>query len=411
MRRVLFIDDDPAVLAGLRRMLRSKRNEWDLTFADGGQGALETLARESFDVVITDMRMPGVGGIDILAHLRVEHPETVRIVLSGHTEQSSALRSASLAHRFLSKPCEPLRLIEAIDQACRLEQRLRNPELRRLVGQMTALPSPGQVVLDLNEALATPGTSIELVAEIVAGDVAISVKLLQLVNSAFFGLAQEVTSVRQAVAYLGTSLIRSLVAASEVFAFAHEVRPVPYDSVPLLHDHSLRVAQLAQDLAPPALGQDAFVAGLVHDVGALVLAAVLPDLVESIRDEVARGERATHVIETEHFGADHADVGAYLLSLWGLPYAVVEAVAHHHEPPSVGAEGLQLSHLVAIADAFVELDDHSGMSFESASPALDRTFLEACGLADRLLPAEDTPVDSEAPDDAERRTGAVTDRV
>ena len=150
MRRVLFIDDDPAVLAGLRRMLRSKRDEWDLTFADGGQGALETLARETFDVVITDMRMPGIDGADVLARLRVEHPGTVRIVLSGHTEQSAALRSASLAHRFLSKPCDPQRLIEAIDQACRLEERLRNPELRRLVGQMTALPSPGQVVLDLN---------------------------------------------------------------------------------------------------------------------------------------------------------------------------------------------------------------------------------------------------------------------
>lgn len=411
MRRVLFIDDDPAVLAGLRRMLRSKRDEWDLTFADGGQGALETLARETFDVVITDMRMPGIDGADVLARLRVEHPGTVRIVLSGHTEQSAALRSASLAHRFLSKPCDPQRLIEAIDQACRLEERLRNPELRRLVGQMTALPSPGQVVLDLNEALATPGTSVELVAEIVAGDVAISVKLLQLVNSAFFGLAQEVTSVRQAVAYLGTSLIRNLVAASEVFAFANDVRPVPYDSVALLHDHSLQVAQLAQDLAPPALAQDAFVAGLVHDVGALVLAAVMPDLVESIRAEVGRGERAVHDIETECFGADHADVGAYLLSLWGLPYAVVEAVAHHHEPPPVGADGVQLTHLVAIADALVDQDRPPGVSSEGWSPALDRAFLDACGLADRLLPAEDTAVDDEAIEDTGSAADAMADRA
>lgn len=383
--QILFVDDDPAILAGMQRMLRSKRNEWQITFAEGGERALEVLEETSFHVVVTDMRMPKVDGAQLLSHLYDQHPATVRIVLSGHTELSAALRSATLAHRFLSKPCEPPVLIEAIEQACTLERRLQNQELRQLVGKLSVLPSPSDVVVQLNEALATLDVSVDRVAEIVSGDVAISVKLLQLVNSSFFGLAQEVTSVRQAVAYLGTSLIRGLVAASEVFAFAGEVSPVPYRTLSLLHTHSMTVATRAQELAPAPLKQDAFVAGLVHDVGSIVLAAATPDVMASVMDEVERGERAVHEIEMELLGASHAEVGAYLLSLWGLPYPVVEAVAHHHDVPAVGSGGLQLTHLVTVADALSDAERPASVCSEGPTSALAEDFLEACGLRDQVL--------------------------
>lgn len=384
MRRILFVDDDPAVMSGLRRMLRFKRDEWDMTFVDGGERALDMLADTTFHVVVTDMRMPVVDGAELLAALCSRHPATVRIVLSGHTEQSTALRSASLAHRFLSKPCDADMLIEAIEQACALEERLQSPELRSLVGRMSALPSPSTVVVQLNEALAASDVSVDRVAEIVAGDVAISVKLLQLVNSAFFGLANEVASVRQAVSYLGTGLIRSLVAASEVFAAAENVNPVPHGTLGILHSHSLTVAKLAQDLAPPSMKQDAFVAGLVHDVGCIILAATLPKAMKAVRDEVARGERPAHEIETDLLGVSHADVGAYLLSLWGIPYAVVDAVAHHHETPAVGPGEVRLAHLVAVADALSVAHDPTGATSEGPSVSLEPAFLDACGLTDRV---------------------------
>jgi len=116
--KILFVDDEPQILQGLQRMLRALRGEWDMGFVEGGAEALSLLQREPFDVVVTDMRMPGMDGVQLLRELKLRFPGVIRIVLSGYSDQEMVLKSVPLAHQFLSKPCSPEILISTINQAC-----------------------------------------------------------------------------------------------------------------------------------------------------------------------------------------------------------------------------------------------------------------------------------------------------
>lgn len=111
-KRVLFVDDEQEVLEGLRNLLRRNRHEWDMVFALGGYEALAELSRGTVDVVVTDMRMPGMDGAQLLAQVKTVSPSTARLVLSGHAEKEAILRALPVAHQFLSKPCGGGTLLE-----------------------------------------------------------------------------------------------------------------------------------------------------------------------------------------------------------------------------------------------------------------------------------------------------------
>jgi DNA-binding NarL/FixJ family response regulator len=152
----MFVDDEPALLDGLRRMLRAGRGERRMTFVPSAEAALTLLRAEPVDVVVTDMMMPGMDGATLLEEIRARWPQTVRIVLSGYSSQSASLRSSSVAHQYLSKPCDSATLTAALRAACDLTERLARPELRRLLGGIDALPSAPRSFLAINAALAEP---------------------------------------------------------------------------------------------------------------------------------------------------------------------------------------------------------------------------------------------------------------
>ena len=133
---VLFVDDEPNVLDGLRRSLRGFRREWDMRFAPGGAAALAILGEAQADVVVSDMRMPGMNGDELLAEVRRRHPQTVRIVLTGECAREAMTRVTTLAHRVLTKPCDPDELRSAIQQAFALQGLLLGPHLGAVVGRL-----------------------------------------------------------------------------------------------------------------------------------------------------------------------------------------------------------------------------------------------------------------------------------
>ena len=217
MRRVLFVDDEPRILEGLRRMLRSQRHDWELAFAPGGETALALMEASPFDVIVSDMRMPGIDGAALLCRVREKYPQVVRIVLSGHTELSTALRVVPIAHQFLAKPCDAQMLRVAIERACHLRALLSDEHIRRTVAALGDLPSLPRTYEALTQALADPDTSLQKVAKIIEQDVGISAKVLQLVNSAFFGVSHSMTNIQSAVSYLGINTLKSLVLSVEIF--------------------------------------------------------------------------------------------------------------------------------------------------------------------------------------------------
>jgi HD-like signal output (HDOD) protein len=373
-KRILFVDDEPLVLQGIQRLLRSMRQEWEMDFAEGGAQAREKLARNAYDVVVTDMMMPGMDGAELLTYVREHAPKTIRLVLSGHGEQHLVMKCIGLAHQYLSKPCDAATLKSAVSRVTDPRFALRNEQVMTIVAQLDHLPSVPAVYSRIVRLLNDPDTTMEDVGALIAGDMAMTAKILQIVNSSFFGLARRVAQPTEAAAYLGMDTLKALVLATNVFGQFEARLPAGF-SPAAATAHSQQVGAAARAIArcehaPRAVVDESLVAGMLHDVGKLVLASSLPAQFQQLALEGRSGDVEA---ECALFGANHAEVGGYLLGLWGLPPAVVEAIALHHTPgESANAEFSPLT-AAHVADFLV-----------GGHHEVDLAYLTRLGLADRL---------------------------
>ena len=386
MKRILFVDDECKILDGIRRMLHADRKRWDMQFALSGEDALLALEQGPFDVVVTDMRMPVMNGATLLGHIRDRYPDTARIVLSGYADAALTARAASVAHRFIAKPCDAYQLQSTIERVCVQQDLLCIPAIRRIIGKVGQLPSLSRTYKNLAAAVRDPNASIARIAGIIEQDIAMSAKVLQLTNSAFFGLARTVASVSSAVSYLGMDAIKNLALASAVFTVFVPGIGIPQSVCASIQKHSLRAAAVASLLPVERSSRDTVaVAALLHDIGSLFLASAMPDTYCSI---IALGsERGCPLFEVEEelLGTSHAEIGAYLLGLWGIPNLAVEAIAHHHHPTRIPHSEFDTSTAVYIADILVhELEAHprglAGLEIEESV----RATLETLGVLPRF---------------------------
>ena len=352
MTRILFVDDEVKILEGLQRMLRPQRKEWEMAFAPGGQAALTMLEAATFDVIVSDMRMPGVDGATLLEAVRHKYPSVLRIILSGYTELEASYRAVPVAHQFLLKPCDPDALRAAIERATSLVQVLNSKMLAGLVGSLQELPSLPKAYAALRSALADPDCSIDKLVKIVEQDVAITAKVLQLVNSAFFGVTREISDIRTAVELSGHDDFAKPGVISGGFpdVFTEESRFLG-SQLEEFHHHAQLTARIASEIGKKVRMSSAVgVAALLHDVGKLVIAERAPEHLARAMQGVRQDRLPLYMIEEELVGVSHAEVGAYLLSMWGLPSPVVEAVAHHHHPERVTQEKVDMISVVYLAN-------------------------------------------------------------
>lgn len=384
MMRILFVDDEPRILDGLRDLLRRHRRKWDMVFAVGGEAALQQLAAREFDVVVTDMRMPGIDGAALLARVKELYPQVVRIVLSGYSELEATLRAVPVAHQFLTKPTSAEELENVIERSCGLQTLLTDESLRRAIGSLQTLPSLSSVYMDLTRVLANERSGARDVAAVLESDPAMSAKLLQLVNNAFLGLGRRISSVESAVSYLGFNMIRNVALSAEIFGTWSASQMEGFE-LEAFQTHCICVAELASHVvgANRRLAEDAFTAGMLHDIGVLLLAVALPQRLEQVFHEARQTCRPLPVVEREILGTSHAELGAYLLGIWGLPHPIVEAVAYHHEPHRVSQPRLDVLAGVHIANALVgEIEGREDPHV--ARPEIDPKYLESIGAADLL---------------------------
>jgi HD-like signal output (HDOD) protein len=386
MKRILFVDDESRVLDGLRRILYEERKHWDMQFAAGGEEALQACEAGRFDVVVTDMRMPGMNGIALLSQLRDRYPSTARIVLSGYSEAGLATQVVSLAHRFLVKPCSSAEIRSTIERVCSLQDVLGTTEIRRVVGAVGELPSLSNTYTSLTRAVGDPNATIERVAAIIEKDVAMTAKVLQLANSAFFGLGQKVTTLENATTYLGMETLKNLAFVSEAFRVFVPDRRIPQSVCTSMQRHAQHTAAIAGLLPVGEKARDeAVVSALLHDIGKLFLASAMPE--EFCLSLARANERKCkpYQAEEELLGTSHAEIGAYLLGLWGLPDLVVDAIAHHHRPLRIPHTEFDSGMVVFVADLLAhEEDSHLRGSTEATIDEFDRACLEELGLLSRL---------------------------
>jgi HD-like signal output (HDOD) protein len=383
--KILFVDDEPSILQSLQRSLRPMRNSWDMTFSSGGENALSMMEHDPFDVVVSDMRMPGMDGATLLRAVQDRFPGTIRIVLSGYFDLQTAMRAVPVAHQFLMKPCAADKLRSVVERSCRLREILDNESVRRVVTTIGGLPSVPKTYATLARCLENTDASMDEIANTVERDVGLSAKVLQLVNSAFFGLAREIPTVKMAVNYLGLDILKNLVLAIEMFRVFRLPRPVEGFSLEAMQDHAGLTAKIVSRLPIPAhLQNAAVVSALLHDVGKLVLAARLPSYMERALAVASRDQCTFHDAEQKCVGATHAEIGGYLLGLWGLAPVVVEIVANHHAPTRVADPSHGFDALAGVYIADILAYQHSARSSGLTHPDLDTAYLDALGVSDSL---------------------------
>ena len=283
---ILFVDDEPLVLQGLQRVLRRLRDEWDIAFAHSGPEALEKLSREPFDVIVSDMRMPGMDGGQLLAEVKERYPHMVRIILSGQSERGMVMKTIKPAHQYLAKPCDDATLKACLGRARLLRGMMADESLRGLISQIDTLPSLPALYMAIVKELEKDCASIKTIGGIISQDIGMTAKILQLVNSAFFGFRRHIASPAEAVELLGLETIKVLVLSVEIFSQLDQEK-IPAFSVKSLWDHSLATGVYARTIAVQekvehALVEDSFMAGVLHDAGKLVLAANLPDRYQGV---------------------------------------------------------------------------------------------------------------------------------
>ncbi|MBX3228812.1 MAG: HDOD domain-containing protein [Labilithrix sp.] len=345
--KVLFVDDEPRVLEGIQRMLFDAAGNWQVATATSGAEALEKLAASPFDVVVTDMRMPGMDGAALLAEVHQRYPSITRIVLSGQTEQEHAFRALGTAHQFLSKPCSPKMLTEVVENAFYLRALTPNRRVAELASAVQRLPAMPRVHSKILQVIASPDASLRDAADLVAQDPGLCAKVLRIVNSAFFARGQIVRDVRTATARLGLDLLQAVVLTE----FA--ATGIPAAKLEAMHRASLDAAALATRMVGPEEQRTAYTAALLCDIGALVLEQGAPDEVAAVRAHAEEFMVPIHVAEKELLGSSHADVGGYVLGLWGVPPIIVDAVLGHHELPrtaSLVTTAVYVAHQIVSGD-------------------------------------------------------------
>lgn len=370
MQRILFVDDEPRVLAGLRRMLLPIATEWDMEFAESAADALDRVRRCSFDVVVSDLRMPGMDGASLLREVRRLDPKAVRIALSGHADRDLALRAVQVTHRFLTKPCDAGQLKAVVQRACRLQDTIHAPAIRALIGAVTTLPALPEVHRELSEALTDGEPSIDRVAQIIEKDPAIASKALQIVNSSLFGLACTVSDIRTAASLLGIDAIQYLVLTAGIFEELREGGTLTHDTLVAHRAHIDVVTRTALELLPDrAERAQCVTACLLHDIGELI---------------VPLGELRNLGDSTDAKQA-YAEIGGYLLDLWGLPHSICEVVTYHHRPSLCGATEFGILGALHVADALahaVPLADTPDALLDAADFDID--YISELEVEDRL---------------------------
>jgi HD-like signal output (HDOD) protein len=366
--RVLFVDDEPLLLEGIQRMMFDVADDWVVDTAPSGEEALARLAGEDYAIIVSDMRMPGMDGATLLTRVAELHPRVVRVILSGQTDEEAALRAAEIAHRFLTKPCSADALYEVVGRTQRIVARLADAGLRARLAQLGPLPTPPIIYQRLMAALRDVDVTIDALGAIVTCDPALSARLLQLSNSSFFSRATSpIVDARHAISRLGTNMLRAVALGTGLFR-AGTGRDAP--DVERLQRRAFEASAIALALAGATPARDeVFTGALLCDVGLAALAAMAPDLARAI--DAVPAERLER--ERAAFGATHAEIGAHLLDLWGLPPSIVEAVALHHTPDVIPSSHARTAAIVHVADALVD--------GEEPSPALVASYDLGPGIA------------------------------
>jgi HD-like signal output (HDOD) protein len=385
---VVFVDDEQKILDGLRRQLRAHRQEWEMRFANSGEEALKLMAQQPADIVVSDMRMPGMTGAELLTRVQDIYPQTTRIIFSGQTDPSDVLSAIGCIHQYVQKPCDGNVLCDSIERTRLLARQLSQSSLRLAVSRLKALPPASETYHALVDELSKENANLPRISDLIASDPAMTAKVMQLVNSAFFGMPRRVDSPRDAVVLLGLTTIHSIVVAGRLFDFVSQGAS-QQSAISGLWQASVKIGESAARLARQSgasekVASQARLCGLLSLIGRVVLLTSTAQLFEQVIARVGSNSSSYTEAEDVIYGATQDEVTAYALGLWGFTDQIVEAVALQSHPTLLPAgkknDLLACVHLARAIHVSTVAEMDAGVS-------LDADFLCNRGLSD-LIPEQ-----------------------
>ena len=383
MKKILIASHNSAKLDLLTDGLSKLEELCDLALAETAESAVLAISEETFDIVVIDRDLGPVDSDALLTLVKERDAQAVRLLLDDTVSPDSNPQPKGLAHQVMSGRANPDDIAASIFRLSTLQEEMNSEAMQRVISSIDKLPSLPTLYMEINAELRSPSGTLSNVGQIISKDIAMTTKILQVANSAYYGFSQKIVDPEHACSVLGIDTINSLVLTYGIF---QEAQPGPGTGISVDHvvKHSTQAAFGARTLATSLhLNEDlenkSFLGGFLHDVGKLVLAFNLPSECRDIAELSRKNAIPWHLAEKEVLGVDHAQVGGYLLGLWGLNEAVATAVRYHHNP-SASHQG-KFSPLTAVhlANAFTYVED----AYED-TPNVDMPYLQSLGVANQV---------------------------
>jgi putative nucleotidyltransferase with HDIG domain len=331
MNRVLFLDDDQNIINGLKRMLRSLRDEMEFHFFTDSDEAISKINELNFDIIVSDMRMPKIEGSEFLKIVTKIQPNATRFILSGHADDELIIKSIGVSHQFLSKPCDAEVIISKFRKTIKLRESLEIKSFdEKILNSLEELKTLPQIYSNVKEKMEKDDSTIKDIAAIIYLDPLLTAQILKIVNSAYFGIPRNITDLETAITYLGINRLLSIILNLEFFTRVPD--NLDQSNFDKIFNHCLELAGLAKMIASDLnlefdQQNEVFIAANLHDIGKVILFNVYHNAYSDFineDDETVQKELAT-------FHTSHAKVGAYLLGLWGFNENIIEALTYHHD--------------------------------------------------------------------------------
>ncbi|MBM2814340.1 MAG: Response regulator [Ignavibacteria bacterium] len=390
---ILFVDDDADALEFYKKLLGSMNGDWMQYYALSGNEALEIMQGNNIDVIVADLRMPQMDGVELLTTVKEKYPHVLRLVLSAHEDEMKAIRSIGVAHRFMLKPCDIQELKEKIQRSFQLRNYIQNDKVIAVINSIGELPTIPKIYHRIEEELRNPNSSSETIANIIAGDIGLVTKIMKIVNSSFFGFQGRITNLSQAIILLGLNILKALIIHYYIYSTS-KTTPAQNRFIEELSEHSLLVANYAKKIAileesDKLTIDDSFMSGILHDIGKLVLLN-LPDYEADVGSCMVSGNLTFQEAEFEVYGFTHNEAGAYLLGLWGLPEILIEVALYHHEPSKLKSNHFTAVTAVHAANIFAKQPTDTLKKVTSSSmfnlfPKLDVSYLSNLNLKNNII--------------------------
>lgn len=357
-KRILFVDDEPNILSSMKRMLRGLRKTAVMSFVESGKAALAAMEDEPYDVVVSDMRMPGMDGAELLAILCKKWPRTIRIMLTGQADSASVLKTVNVVHQFLMKPCEQDEIKQTLARACTLHDFLQDAGvLAEVGGELASRFIMPDIYQNLQGILLSDHCDVDVLAACLAEDEWVCRYLVQLCS----GSPDKAScTVAEAVQELGADVLCPFILSMYLFKELQEDTAYRgfWDQV---LEHGMQVGLRAKQIATveegsPALCVESFIGGLLHDIGHLVMAKCYPEKYAHVLGQLSQGGELLDSSE-DLSTFTHNKAGALLLVMFGFPLGVIEIVAYHNElkhKTGTVFDGLTAVH---VADSFLSNTD------------------------------------------------------